>query len=282
MNATAAKRIRRDTKRLFLKKGTCSRTLFFILDREFGHPLEDEERASELLAGGIAQQGYQCGLLWGAVFAAGAEAFRRRPDRDRAVGMAVKAARRVADSFVARAGSADCYDITSCDWTNKLSMAKYMLTGKFLSCFKLADAWAPEAIRAAEEGLALDPSDLPARPLSCASEVVRLSGGSDEEMALAAGLAGGIGLSGGGCGALAAAIWKNALSRIRENVYKTSMSDPVSERILRTFFAAAGSELDCRAVTGRTFASVADHTEFIRDGGCGKLIRVLADAVSFR
>lgn len=282
MNATAAKRIRRDTKRLFLKKGTCSRTLFFILDREFGHPLEDEERASELLAGGIAQQGYQCGLLWGAAFAAGAEAFRRRPDRDRAVGMAVKAARRVADSFVARAGSADCYDITSCDWTNKLSMAKYMLTGKFLSCFKLADAWAPEAIRAAEEGLALDPSDLPARPLSCASEVVRLSGGSDAEIVTAAGLAGGIGLSGGGCGALAAAIWKNALSRIRDNVYKTSMSDSVSERILRTFFAAAGSELDCRAVTGRTFASVADHTEFIRDGGCGKLIRVLADAVSFR
>jgi len=206
MKAGHAKRIRRDTKRLFLKKGTCSRTLFFILDREFGRPQDDEERAAELLAGGIVQQGYQCGLLWGAVFAVGAESFRRRPDRDRAIGTAIKAARHVNASFVARAGSPDCYDITSCEWKNKLSIAKYMLTGKFLSCFKLADAWAPEAIRAAEEGLALDPSDLPARPLSCASEVVRLSGGSDAEMVMTAGLAGGIGLSGGGCAKLIQAL----------------------------------------------------------------------------
>jgi hypothetical protein len=282
MNVGQARRIRRDTKRLFLKKGTCSRALFFILDREYGHPMDDEERASELLAGGIAQQGYQCGLLWGAVFAAGAESFRRWPDRDRAIGMAIQAARHVNAAFVARAGSADCYDITSCDWKSKLSMAKYMLTGKFLSCFKLADAWAPEAIRAAEEGLALDPADLPARPLSCAAEVVRLSGGSDADMVMAAGLAGGIGLSGGGCGALAAAIWMNALSRIREKAYKTSMSDPVAERILRTFFDAAGSELDCRIVAGRTFASVADHTEFIEAGGCGRLIQALAAAVAMR
>ena len=282
MKAGHVKRIRRDTKRQFLKKGTCSRTLFFILDREFGHPQADEERATELLAGGIAQQGYQCGLLWGAVFAVGAESFRRRPDRDRAIGTAVKAARHVSASFVTRAGSPDCYDITSCEWTNKLSMAKYMLTGKFLACFKLADAWAPEAIRAAEEGLALDPSDLPARPLSCASEVVRLSGGSDAEMVMAAGLAGGIGLSGGGCGALAAAIWMNALSRIRDKTYKTSFSDPVAERILCAFFDVAGSELDCRVIAGRAFPTVADHTEFIGDGGCGRLIQAMAGAVSFR
>lgn len=282
MKTGQVKRIRRDTKRLFLKKGTCSRALFFILDREFGHPQDDEERAAELLAGGIVQQGYQCGLLWGAVFAVGAESFRRRPDRDRAVGTAIKAARHVNASFVARAGSSDCYDITSCEWKNKLSIAKYMLTGKFLSCFKLADAWAPEAIRAAEEGLALDPSDLPARPLSCASEVVRLSGGSDAEMVMAAGLAGGIGLSGGGCGALAAAIWMNALSRIRDKTYKTSISDPAAERILRTFFEAAGSELDCRVIAKRSFTTVADHTEFIGAGGCAKLIQALAGAVSFR
>jgi hypothetical protein len=282
MKAGRAKRVRRDTKRLFLKKGTCSRTLFFILDREFGHSRDDEERAAELLAGGIVQQGYQCGLLWGAVFAVGAESFRRRPDRDRAIGTAIKAARHVSASFVARAGSPDCYDITSCEWTDKLSIAKYMLTGKFLSCFKLADAWAPEAIRAAEEGLALDPSDLPARPLSCASEVVRLSGGSDAEMATVAGLAGGIGLSGGGCGALAAAIWMNALYRIRDKTYKTSFSDPVAERILRTFFEAAGSELDCRVIAGRAFPTLADHAEFIGAGGCGRLIQALAGAVSLR
>ena len=47
MKAGQVKRIRRDTKRLFLKKGTCSRALFFIVDREFGRPQDDEEHAAE-------------------------------------------------------------------------------------------------------------------------------------------------------------------------------------------------------------------------------------------
>lgn len=52
-------------KRTFIKKGTCSRTFFYLLDREFGYPLDDEEKAVDPLAGGILQQGYQCGMLWG-------------------------------------------------------------------------------------------------------------------------------------------------------------------------------------------------------------------------
>ena len=48
------------TKRTYLKKGTCSRTFFYILDREFKHPRDEEEKAIDPLAGGILQQGYQC------------------------------------------------------------------------------------------------------------------------------------------------------------------------------------------------------------------------------
>jgi len=62
-----------DAKRVFLKKGTCSQTLCFLLDREFGHLQENEERATDPLAGGLLQQGHQCGMLWGAALAAGAE-----------------------------------------------------------------------------------------------------------------------------------------------------------------------------------------------------------------
>ena len=69
-----------DTKRLFLKKGTCSHTLFYILNREFGYLKEDAERASDPLAGGLAQEGYQCGMLWGSTLGAGAESFRRNED----------------------------------------------------------------------------------------------------------------------------------------------------------------------------------------------------------
>ncbi len=59
------------TIRTFMKVGSCSETLINVLDRAFGHPLPAEERASMPLAGGIAQQGYQCGMLFGASLAAG-------------------------------------------------------------------------------------------------------------------------------------------------------------------------------------------------------------------
>ncbi len=65
-----------------------------------------------------------------------------------------------------------------------------MLSGKFVGCFKLAGKWAPEALQAAREGLATNGREQPQETLSCASEVVRLMGGTEEEMALVAGFAG--------------------------------------------------------------------------------------------
>ena len=57
-----------DAKDVFKKCGTCSRTFAHILNREFGHPKEDEERAMNPLAGGIMNQGHQCGMIWGGIF----------------------------------------------------------------------------------------------------------------------------------------------------------------------------------------------------------------------
>jgi hypothetical protein len=275
-----AKKVRRDFKRVFLKKGTCSRTFFYLLNREFGHPLENEERAADPLAGGILQQGYQCGMVWGASFALGAEAYRRLGDRDRAIGLTIKATQHLMDSFLNRTDSLECSDIANCDWSNKVSFAKFMFTGKFWACFKLADKWAPEAFEAAADGLSLNVSDLPQQPISCASEVVRKMGGTDAEMAMVAGLAGGIGLSGSGCGALGAAIWMNTLARVREQKYKYAMSDPVLDKILNVFYEQTDYEMECKEITGKQFRSVAEHTEFIKNGGCEKLINVLGDMKS--
>ena len=55
--------------------------------------------------------------------------------------------------FLKRTQSIECHDITDCDWSSKISMAKYFFSGRFLSCFNLAEKWAPEAIEAAVEGL---------------------------------------------------------------------------------------------------------------------------------
>lgn len=275
-----SQKVRRDTKRVFFKKGTCSRTFFYLLNREFGHPLENEERAADPLAGGILQQGYQCGMLWGASFAVGAESFRRFADRDRATGMTIKATQHIMESFINRATSIECEEITSCDWSSKFSIAKYFFTGKFWSCFKLAEKWAPEAFESATEGLSLSQSDLPKQPISCASEVVRKMGATDAEMVMVSGFAGGLGLSGNGCGALSAAIWMNTLARIREQNYKSAFSDPVAEKILKAFYEATEYEMECHTITGKCFKTIDDHTKFIKNGGCEKLINVLANTSS--
>jgi hypothetical protein len=266
-----------DTKRIFLKKGACSHTFFYILNREFGHLKENEERASDPLAGGIFQQGYQCGMLWGAALAVGAESFRRHDDQGQAIAQAITATQHILESFISRAKSIECYDITNRNFTSKFGLAKYMLTGKPITCFHLADKWAPEAIQSAKEGLSHQPTDLPQMPISCASEVAKKIGASDEEVVMVAGFAGGLGLSGNGCGALSAAIWIKTLDRVRNQNYKYSLSDPDIEKIIEGFNEESGCEMECCKITGRCFKTINENTEFIKNGGCEKLMNVLAD-----
>jgi hypothetical protein len=179
-------------------------------------------------------------------------------------------------SFAARTGTIECEEITQCDFTNKKSLLRYTLSGKFVGCFRLAGKWAPEALRAAREGLDTNGSDLPGEALSCASEVVREMGGSEEEMAMVAGFAGGLGLSGNGCGALAAAVWMNALNQNRKNPEKASSFDPDSNGTLKAFYEETDYEMMCDKLCGQRFSTLDEHTEFLKKGGCKKLIGMLA------
>lgn len=51
-----------------------------IIDASFGYPLEIEEKDSKPPAVGIVNKGFQCGMLWGAVLAIGAQARRQYID----------------------------------------------------------------------------------------------------------------------------------------------------------------------------------------------------------
>lgn len=266
----------KNVKKLFRKLGTCSRTYFYLLNHELGNSSKTaHERAADPLAGGIYRQGYQCGMLWGASLAAGTEAYRQCANLDEAIGVAVNATRYIMNSFVSRTGTIECEEITSCDWTNKMSMAKYMLSGKFLACFDLAQEWAPEAVKAAIDGLESGKQDLPEHPVSCASELLKKMGASDEEVVMAAGFAGGLGLSGNACGALAAAIWKRSLDNFGPDE-KYKMTDPISAETLETFYGASDYEMLCEKICERKFDSVKDHSEYIKNGGCSGIIDALA------
>ena len=265
-------------RRTFLKKGTWSRTFSYILNREFGNPKDKEEHAVDPLAGGIYQQGYQCGMLWGSALAMGTEAYRRRDNQGEAIALAITATKYMIDSFLTKSVSTECEEITETDMTNKWSLAKYMLTGKAFGCFNLAAKWAPDAIKAAREGLDLEISSNAKESVSCATKVIKLMNGTDEESIMVAGFAGGIGLLGGGCGALGAAIWKNTLELVKKDEWKYNLKDPSVTNLIDKFYEASDYKMECSEICGKTFTSVEEHSNYIKDGGCKNIIETVARA----
>ena len=113
-----------DTKDVFKECGSCSRTFAHLLNREFGHNDKAAEKAMNLMAGGIMNQGYQCGMLWGASLAVGGEAYRRHKDLDRAVATTVHTTQLLISSFKEKTETVNCRDIIGIDLTSKIGMAK--------------------------------------------------------------------------------------------------------------------------------------------------------------
>jgi hypothetical protein len=70
----------------------------------------------------------------------------------------------------------------------------------------MAARYAPVALREIDAALSDPTVEAPHGPLSCAAVLARKMGAVDQHAVMAAGLAGGIGLSGGACGALGAAV----------------------------------------------------------------------------
>jgi hypothetical protein len=269
---------------VFWKCGACSHALFQLLDHEFDNVKPLEEKASDILAGGIAQKGHQCGMLWGGSLALGAQVYRSHGASATAIAMAIEATREVVDSFQKRTRHINCRDIVRIDWENKFQFALYMLKTilqgfVFSPCMNLIAKWTPEAIAAARKGMAH--SSTPSQPcVSCASEVVRKMGGTEEHAIMVAGFAGGIGLSGYGCGALGAAIWYKMVQQSMQNpdISPSLFNNQDAKKMLRALYRQTDSEVMCANICQRKFNSVAEHTAYITGGGCKHIIDALAQS----
>lgn len=273
-----------DAKAVFKECGTCSRTFAHLLNREFGHVKEDEERALNPLAGGIMNLGHQCGMLWGSSLAIGAEAYRQHNNLDEAIAVAVSATERVIKSFEQRSNTTNCKEIIGYDLTSIIGMTKFMLKVTLQGmnnshCFNLAEAWAPEAVEAAKIGFAKKDIRQNEKIVSCASEVVRELGGSDEEVAMAAGFSGGLGLSGNACGALSAAIWKQMLDWCIMNPTKNPpyFNNKTAKKILKEFQKETNGEMQCAKICNQKFSNIKEHSDYIKNGGCEKILEVLTN-----
>ena len=84
-----------------------------VLDNADGHPLELEEHATMPLAGGIANHGYQCGMLWGAALAAGAQAYRLFGAGPKGEARAIIASQKIVEAFRVQYKHINCLDITN-------------------------------------------------------------------------------------------------------------------------------------------------------------------------
>ena len=262
----------------FLSGRACSDTLMCVLDRAYGHPLKAEEKAVMPFAGGILQHGYQCGMIWGAALAAGAQAYRLFGPGPQAETKAIVAAQRLVESFRTRNNEINCMEITELDKSSStMQMIMYFLIkGGSIGCFRMAARYAPVAFNEINSALTENQINAPSPPVSCAAMLAQKRGVSDIHTVMAASLAGGIGLCGGACGALGAAIWINGMNSIKKRAGKIDYKDPKALDVIDKFLKCSDYEFECSDIVGRKFENVSDHAEYLREGGCSKIIEALA------
>ena len=248
-----------------------------VVDDSLDHPLKTEEHAAMPLAGGIMGSGYQCGMLWGGALAAGAQAYRLHGAGARAEVEALLAAQKLVETFRARAKEINCAEITELEWKKPSGgqVVKFLARGGPIGCFRLAADYAQIAFDTINNALGDEHLSTPAQPVSCTALLAQKMGVSEMHVVMAAGLAGGIGLSGGACGVLGAAIWFRGINTLK-NGGKLSFDLNASSEEMERFLASADYEFECASIVGRKFADVADHAAYVREGGCAKIIEALA------
>ena len=101
-------------------------------------------------------------------------------------------------------------------------------------------------------------------------------GESDLHAVMASGFAGGIGLCGGACGALGAAIWILGMKVGKEKSGKIEFKDPRTQEVIDRLMKHTDFQFECSEIVGRKFKDVDEHADYLREGGCSELFEALA------
>lgn len=231
------------------------------------------------LAGGVANMGYQCGMVWGAALAAGAQAYRLYGLSSKAEAEAILASQRLMEAFQKHTkNEINCLEISHLDMQGEFDagkLLKFFVKGGPVGCFRMAGRYAPDVRSEIDSVFSEDSREAPASPVSCATMLAKRMGASELHAIMAAGFAGGIGLSGGACGALGAAIWLNGLNQ-PVGIEGFNYSGTWVSETIEKFLESSDYEFECSKIVGRKFESVEDHATYICGGGCSKLIDSLA------
>lgn len=231
------------------------------------------------LAGGVANMGYQCGMLWGAALAAGVQSYRLHGPGPQAEAEAIVATQRLVKAFRSHTrNEINCLEISHLNVQGKTdggAILKFFLKGGPIGCFRLAARYAKDAYSEIDSTLPVENVKAPASPVSCASLLAGKMGASETHTTMVAGFAGGIGFSGGGCGALGAAIWLIGMNQPVE-IGGFSYTGTWINEMIEKFLECSDYEFECSKIVGRNFESISDHADHLQHGGCSKIIEVLA------
>lgn len=217
-------------------------------------------------------------MIWGATLAAGAQAYRLFGPGSQAETRAIMAAQRIVKSFHDLNKHINCLEITDMDRsssTMKMIMF-FLIKGGPIGCFRMAAKYAPVALSEINTAFSVKNIEVPSPPVSCASMLAKKMGESDMHATIAAGFAGGIGLCGGACGALGAAIWIIAMNSARERGGKVGFKNPEAQEAIDKFIKHTDYKFGCSDIVGGRFENIADHADYLRGGGCSEIIEVLA------
>jgi hypothetical protein len=282
----------------WLRCVACSEGSMTTQMRGFGLEETAYEQAVHAFSGGFMHRGDACGLLTGAVLAAGFETKRRFGDDGTRTSAALHVAVRLAAALPELAGSVDCRDITDAELITLAGRLRYLQHGTAPRCGRLHLRWGERAHDLIDRSLS-ELADQPAVSTcaNCAVETLRRCashvGVPAEDTVVVAGLAGGVGLLGNVCGALAAGVFALAVgssrragrasrdSRLRgslQELFGTAYRGAAAD-LRKSLEAGLGSHL-CEEIIGRRFESVADHSAFIEQGGCREVIASVADWVA--
>jgi hypothetical protein len=166
-------------------------------------------------------------------------------------------------------------EITDLDMQKGTGALKFILKGGPIGCFRLAAGYAPEVRSGINAVFADDHFEAPSPPVSCAAVLAQKMGASDMHTVMAAGFAGGIGLSGGACGVLGAAIWITSMNQPVEMEGFSYAHTWIGEMVEK-FLESSDYEFECSEVVGRRFKNVNDHAAYLHAGGCSQIIEALA------
>ena len=158
------------------------------------------------------------------------------------------------------------------------------MKGGPIGCFRMATRYPSIARNEIIIALSEKHIEAPSPPVSCAAMLAQKMGASEMHTVMAAGFAGGIGLSGSACGALGAAIWITGMNCLMEgigdDIWKSEVFQSRAADIIDRFTKRTDSEFKCREIVGRRFENIDDHAAHLRAGGCAKIIEVLANGTN--